>query len=345
MGLAVAHALRAADPAVRIALVDRRAELPWASTAPGSGDVIPSIDAVDPRAARRTLVDACERFGIERHPISAVLVATSDHELGLLHELRRRLREQHSLEPELLSTSNLDSFGSVGSFGSTLKFVGGLRLADAFVVDFQAMTRELSSQLAHQDIDLLLETECTSLIPVPSGVILETNRGYLRSAHVVNCAGSGAMALFGATPGSNRNLAAGRFQLSVRELSVTDRQDQPAGIVCSLRGERLVQDLDGRVRLTTCGQSMPLLSRLAKPVTRPVTVSASTLRRSHVLQSEQLVAPVGFNPRLAHVIAPTSARSVTHVLGSGLGGMFAFDAAAQVAARIGSPTLAGHHPG
>lgn len=188
VGLATARALRSADPARRVLVVDKEDRVAAHQTGRNSGVVHSgvyyspgSLKASLVRAGRAELVALCRERGLHLDVCGKVVVATRPDELGRLRALAERAAA-NGVEAVLLDPSEL------AEVEPHVAGLAALRLPSAAIVDFGEIARSIAADLDAVDA-LRPGVEVLDLATRPHHVEVVTAGETIRARAVVNCAG------------------------------------------------------------------------------------------------------------------------------------------------------------
>lgn len=204
IGLAVARDLIRQDPTLRVIVLEKEEVVAAHQTGRNSGVVHSGIyytpGSLKARLCTRggaELLDLCIQVGIPFIRCGKVLVASAPAEIPALQELHRR--------GTLNGLEGLEQIGpaELRDLEPHVTGVAALRVPGAAIVDFTAVAHALSSDLEGKGVEVMLDTEVADARSDKEGTSLETTRGRVAAAVVVNCAGLHAdklAAMLGAAP-------------------------------------------------------------------------------------------------------------------------------------------------
>jgi L-2-hydroxyglutarate oxidase len=205
VGLSVAWTIHKKQPRLRVAVLEK--EDTWArhQTGRNSGVIHSgiyykpgSLKAKLCREGNRRLVEFCEYHGIRYEVCGKVIVATTESELPLLHNLYRRA-VANGLATRKLSASE------VKEIEPHVSCVAGIHVPSTGIVDFVGVCRKLAELVSTGGGEVRLRTRVQGFHVSDSEAVLETSKDTLAARWVVNCAGlqSDRVAkLAGAEPGA-----------------------------------------------------------------------------------------------------------------------------------------------
>ena len=189
VGVATATAILRARPKCSIVILEKE-ERPAAHQSGRNSGVIHtgiyyrpgSLKSRTVAAGRRSLLEFCERNGVEYRITGKVIVAVDQSELPRLEALRQRA-DQHGIRSELITRQRLTELEPYA------EGIAALRLPDAGVVDFAEVTEALARRLADNHVELRTGWQVNGLDERDRCVVVQTDRGELEAQVVVNCAG------------------------------------------------------------------------------------------------------------------------------------------------------------
>ncbi len=193
VGLATACEMARRRPGLRIAVLDKEAELGAHQTAHNSGVIHAGIyyrpGSLKARLCvegARALYEFCERHEIAATRCGKVIVATSADELGPLAELERRalangVEGVRRIGPDELAELEPHAAG-----------VAALHSPNTGVVDFRAVAAALADELREAGGSLLLGWPVERMVAGGRSLRLESGERSLTAGYVVACAGAWA---------------------------------------------------------------------------------------------------------------------------------------------------------
>jgi L-2-hydroxyglutarate oxidase len=142
-----------------------------------------SLKARNCTAGREALYAFCAEHGIRAERCGKVVVATSEVQLPVLEELRRRgeangLTGLRRLRPEEIRELEPHAVG-----------IAGLFVPQTGIVDYFRVTEAYAEEVRRRGGEVLLEAPVRRIVCDSGGIVLETGRGEVRCRHLVNCAG------------------------------------------------------------------------------------------------------------------------------------------------------------
>jgi L-2-hydroxyglutarate oxidase len=189
VGLATARALNLADPGLAVAVIDKEDRIAAHQSGRNSGVVHAGIyyrpDSAKARMVaegRRQLEDFAREHAVPYERCGKVVVATSERQLGALAELRRR-GAAVGVEANWLDRRGL------GWHEPHVDGIAGLHVPSTGVIDFVAVCHALAAEIEARSGTIELERALVGVRRVDDDLEVETDRGPIRVAQLVTCAG------------------------------------------------------------------------------------------------------------------------------------------------------------
>jgi L-2-hydroxyglutarate oxidase len=189
VGLSTALAILTDNPKLRLAILEKEANVARHQTGRNSGVIHSgiyykpgSLKAKLCREGNAKLVDFCRKYGIGYETCGKVIVATAPAELPLLGNLYER-GIANGLTVRKLTACQ------VQEIEPHVRALAGISVPSTGIVDFVGVSRKLAELVKARQGALLLSTQVTALRKNGTGTVLETNRGPLLTRWVVNCGG------------------------------------------------------------------------------------------------------------------------------------------------------------
>ena len=189
IGLSTAMALTKRFPAAKIIVVEK--ENGWAhhQTGHNSGVVHSgiyykpgSLKAKFAKEGNAAIADFCREHGIAYERCGKVIVATEERELPYLDELLKRGIE-NGLEVEKIDRQRLKEIEP------HVNGLAAIRVPICGITDYKAIANTFARLIEEAGGTLKLGTTVESIAETESEVVLETNKGTIRSKYMINCAG------------------------------------------------------------------------------------------------------------------------------------------------------------
>ena len=147
VGLSTAMALLRQHPKLKVAVLEKEAELGQHQTGRNSGVIHSgiyykpgSLKARFATSGNRRMIDFCRDHGIRHEICGKIIVATRENELSLLETLRRRGLE-NGLAVQHLSAEQ------VGEFEPHVRCLRGIRVPSTGIVDFREVCLRMAQQV------------------------------------------------------------------------------------------------------------------------------------------------------------------------------------------------------
>ena len=189
VGLATAFALRRADPARRIAVVEREAALATHQSGNNSNVIHSglyyapgSLKAKLAVQGNRETVAFCRANDLPYEVCGKVVVATSPDELPRMAELARRGR-LNGVEVNELTLPEL------ARYEPHVRAIAALHVPSTGVCDFRIVTEQLGKLLADSGVDILTDHPVDAIDRRGDDVVVRGPRGELLARKAVACAG------------------------------------------------------------------------------------------------------------------------------------------------------------
>lgn len=190
LGLATALKLAAAQPSLRLLILEKEADLARHQTGNNSGVIHSglyyrpgSLKARSCVTGRKELIAFCEEHAIPYEICGKVVVATNEQELPRLEELHRRgaANGLHGLEiigPERLKELEPYATG-----------IKGLYVPETGIVDYRKVAAAYAEKIRNAGGDIRLSQRVVGILNRPEEVVLQTSGGDYRTKHLINCCG------------------------------------------------------------------------------------------------------------------------------------------------------------
>lgn len=190
LGLATARELLTRHPGLRVAVLDKEHAVAAHQSGHNSGVVhrgvyyLPgSLKARLCVAGAQALESFCQEHGIEFVRCGKLIIARDRSELPALDELHRRaaangVPDLRRIGPEEISEIEPHALG-----------VAALHSPTTSAVDFSAVATAYAVDVAERGGEILLGNEVRSILPQPSGSVLETTGSDMAARWIISCAG------------------------------------------------------------------------------------------------------------------------------------------------------------
>ncbi len=189
VGLASALALGKCYPNARIVVLEKESNLAFHQTGNNSGVIHSGIyykpgsfKAKFCREGGRSMVEFCQKYGINHEVCGKVIVATEEKELPLLENLYKRGLENG------LSVTNI-SAEEVKEIEPHVRCLAGIRVPTTGIVDYKQVCQKYADLIDIQGGELRLNTKVEKISATKNGQALETNNGTVETRFLINCAG------------------------------------------------------------------------------------------------------------------------------------------------------------
>ena len=189
VGLATARNLSERFPELSLVLLEKEHDIATHQTGRNSGVIHSgiyykpgSLKARNCREGRKALIEFCEQEGIAFDMCGKVIVAVSDEERPLLHNIYERGR-QNEIRCELIGRERLLELEPHAAG------VEAIYVPDAGIIDYVGVARRLCDIVVGRGHRLLTNARVQRMRHDDGEVILETPQGAVRARHVVTCAG------------------------------------------------------------------------------------------------------------------------------------------------------------
>ena len=191
IGLSTAMQLKSdRRPGWRVAVLEKDPELARHQTAHNSGVIHSGVyyypDSYKARlcaTGAQALLNFCDENGIDYERCGKVIVATTQPEVGLLHDIYRWgvANEMQGLEmigPERLAELEPHVTG-----------LQALRVPGTSIVDFREVASAYATKFQQAGGDVHTGASVTRITCTPEGLVLETTKGPIHAKRLINCAG------------------------------------------------------------------------------------------------------------------------------------------------------------
>lgn len=189
IGLSVAKALGEKYPHAKLVILEKDGR--WAEHQTGNNSGVihsgiyykpGSLKARLAREGNRSMVEFCQKHGIEHEVCGKVIVATAPEELPLLNDLYERGRA-NLLEVIRISEAELKEIEPHA------QGVAALRVPSTGIVNYRRIAETFANIVRERGGDLLLNSKVERIENAGSGVAIETARGTIHARFMINCAG------------------------------------------------------------------------------------------------------------------------------------------------------------
>ncbi len=189
VGLASALALGKRYPSARIVVLEKESNWAFHQTGNNSGVIHSGIyykpgsfKAKFCREGSRSMVEFCQKYGINHEVCGKVIVATEENELPLLENLYKRGWENG------LSVTKLGA-EEVKEIEPHVRCLAGIRVPTTGIVDYKHVCQKYVDLIGIQGGELRLNSKVEKISATRNSQALETNNGTVETRFLINCAG------------------------------------------------------------------------------------------------------------------------------------------------------------
>jgi L-2-hydroxyglutarate oxidase len=178
------------DKKLQVVIIEAEDKLAFHQTGNNSGVIHSglyykpgSLKAKNCIAGRELLYKFCEENNIAHDRCGKVVVATSDYEVPVLHELEKRGMENGLKGLRRISAEEIKEFEPHASG------ILGLHVPETGIVNYTAVTEKYGEIIENNGGEIKTSTRFNNLKKKSGELIIETNRGEIRARVLINCAG------------------------------------------------------------------------------------------------------------------------------------------------------------
>jgi len=189
VGLATAMTLLRAQPGARVLVLEKEGDVALHQSGRNSGVIHSgiyykpgSLKACMAREGHLSMREFCQRNNIPFEICGKLIVATEEQELPLLDNLFQRGRE-NGLEVEKISS------GRAREIEPHVNCIAAIRVPSTGIVNYRTVARRYAELVREAGGDLSFATRVHGIRERGAEQIIQTNRGELRAAFIVNCGG------------------------------------------------------------------------------------------------------------------------------------------------------------
>ncbi|NRB08246.1 MAG: L-2-hydroxyglutarate oxidase [Richelia sp.] len=189
VGLSTGMALTQRYPHAKILVLEKESRWAFHQTGNNSGVIHSGIyykpgsfKAKFCRDGCRSMVEFCQKHGIEHEVCGKVIIATSEQELPRLEKLFQRGLE-NGIEVKRISPEE------VKEIEPHVRCVGGIQVFSTGIVNYKQVCLKYAELIQQQGGELRLNTKVEKIINSGNHQVLETNSGNFNTRFVINCAG------------------------------------------------------------------------------------------------------------------------------------------------------------
>ena len=189
VGLSTAMAIAQRYPQSRIAVLEKESSWAFHQTGHNSGVIHSGIyykpgsyKAKFCREGSRTMVEFCQKHGIDHEVCGKVIVATVEKELPLLENLYQRGLE-NGLDVSKISGSQ------VKEIEPHVRCLAGIHVPSTGIVNYKQVGQKYADLIRFQGGELYLNTKVENITATADTQVLETTNGTFETRFIINCAG------------------------------------------------------------------------------------------------------------------------------------------------------------
>ena len=189
VGLSTGMSLGQRYPNARIVVLEKESRWAFHQTGNNSGVIHSGIyykpgsfKAKFCREGSRSMVQFCQKHGIDYEVCGKVIVATKPNELLQLENLYKRGLENG------LSVTKI-SAEEVKEIEPHVHCLAGIRVPTTGIVDYKQVGQKYAELIESQGGELRLNTKVEKISETDKGQVLETNNGTFETRFLINCAG------------------------------------------------------------------------------------------------------------------------------------------------------------
>ncbi|MFM8006933.1 MAG: L-2-hydroxyglutarate oxidase [Dolichospermum sp.] len=189
VGLSTAMALGERYANAQILVVEKEQQWAFHQTGNNSGVIHSGIyykpgsfKAKFSRDGSRSIVEFCQKHGIDHQVCGKVIVASNQEELPRLENLYKRGLE-NGIPVKRISPE------AVKEIEPHVSCVGGIQVLSTGIVNYKQVCLKYAELIRNQGGDLRLNTQVLKIVRRGKNQILETNNGSFETRFVINCAG------------------------------------------------------------------------------------------------------------------------------------------------------------
>ena len=189
VGLSTALILGRRQPGLSILLLEKEPDLALHQTGRNSGVIHSGIyykpgsfKAKFAREGSRTMVEFCQKHGLDHDICGKVIVATEQAELPLLEKLLQRGLENG------LNVSRL-SAEQVKEIEPHVRCLAGIKVPTTGIVNYRSVALKYAELIKEQGGRVQMGARVERIVQSPHEVAIETNQGAFQTRFFINCAG------------------------------------------------------------------------------------------------------------------------------------------------------------
>ncbi|CAN5611224.1 L-2-hydroxyglutarate oxidase [soil metagenome] len=189
VGLSVAKALLEKQPRLRLIVLEKENQLAFHQSGRNSGVIHSgiyykpgSLKARFAHAGNQSMVRFCRDHGIAHEVCGKVIVATSERELPLLHNLYRRGLE-NGIEVRRLAVEEIKEIEP------NVRCLQGLSVPSTGIVNYRQVCASYAEMIESKGGMIETNAAVMEIYPQPGGHVLETKIGEVKCKFLLNCGG------------------------------------------------------------------------------------------------------------------------------------------------------------
>lgn len=190
VGLATAYHLTQRFPEKKVVVLEKESEIAHHQTGNNSGVIHSglyykpgSLKAKNCIQGYHMLIDFCDRYGIAYDLCGKVVVATDESELPRLRGLYDRGRENGLEGLQMLNKEELKEIEP------HVNGIQGIRVPQTGIIDYKAVCAKLVELIEDAGGEIHLNTKVKSIEEKDNEVQIVTNKNFVESEVIINCAG------------------------------------------------------------------------------------------------------------------------------------------------------------
>ncbi|MEO0935501.1 MAG: L-2-hydroxyglutarate oxidase, partial [Cyanobacteria bacterium J06641_2] len=189
VGLSTSMALGERYPKAKILVLEKENQVAFHQTGNNSGVIHSGIyykpgsfKAKFSREGCRSMVEFCQKHGIDHEVCGKVIVATSPEELPRLENLYKRGLENGLEVKRITSEEVKEKEPHVAS-------VAGIWVSSTGIVNYKQVCQKYAEIIQKQGSEIKFNTRVEKIVSSGKNQVLETNNGNFETRFVINCAG------------------------------------------------------------------------------------------------------------------------------------------------------------
>ena len=178
------------DKKLNVVIIEAEDELAFHQTGNNSGVIHSglyykpgSLKAKNCIEGRELMYRFCEENNIPHERCGKIVVAVNDYEVPVLHELEKRGRENGLKGLRRISAEEIKEYEPHATG------ILGLHVDETGIVNYTAVTEKYAEIINETGGEIRISTRFNNLIKKNGELIIETNKGEIKTSVLVNCAG------------------------------------------------------------------------------------------------------------------------------------------------------------